>query len=778
MPQTKPPASPASSTSPSYIPPKPPSQFSELKLWASTQKSNTVRKEAFKYVSDLFPIFQWLPRYNTTWLMGDLIAGVTVGLVVIPQAIAYADKLVGLPAQFGLYSAFMGILLYAIFATSKDVTIGPTAVLSLLLGQTLAANQIGSNPVDRITFAITLSFVTGVIQTILGLLRLGIVIDFVPISVITGFTTGAGIQIIIGQTPSIAGISGIDTNAAPYQVLISFFKNIGRTSRNDVVFGLTALVLILTIKYGSLYLSKRWSFFKYVSLMRNGFVVILYSCIAYAVRDTWKVKVAGPIPSGFSGIVQPKLNDSAYFWMVVRACPAIVTVSLLEHVAVVKAYGRINGYKPNDNQEFCAVGIANLLGSFCGAYPATGSFSRSAIKSQSGVKSPMAAFFTGVIVLVALFWLTPAFFWIPGSVLSSVIVAAIAELIASPSTIRELWDTQFVDFLGFLIALVVTFFSSIENGIFSAVGFSILVLLVRIARPHIRILSRTSKGLWIDPEAEGYALPPSETLTPPPPGVLVFRVDESLSYPNATFMFNGLKQAVLERFRYTGVPLPVGERLWSDNSEELSRLASASCANGSQLPALKAIIFDFSAVNSIDFTGVQALLDAKEDLSRFAGRPVSFHFAHVRRHHLRVVWRVPTLSAASVDATPAFDQSSSPAPKKSLVSMLGGKSSNKQRRSVKDSENGRFFHASVDEALECLVESGDLDVESHSSATASSSSSPPQEPAQRNSKHGIFDDEEELVLSRVVVEGLASPISSSASTPTLNSVDAEVPKSA
>jgi sodium-independent sulfate anion transporter 11 len=446
--------------------------------------------------------------------------------------------------------------------------------------------------------------------------------------------------------------------------------------------------------------------------MRNGFVVILYTAVAYAVRDTWQVNVAGNIPAGFSGIVQPNLTPS-FFLDALKAAPTIILVSILEHIAVVKAYGRINGYKPNDNQEFLALGVSNLLGSFVGAYPATGSFSRSAIKSQSGVRTPLAAFFTGIIVLLALFFLTPAFYWIPNSVLSAVIVAAISELLSPPSTIKALWDIQFIDFLGFLIALLVTFFSSIENGIYSAVIFSVLVLLVRVARPQIRILGRTNRGLWVDAEAEGYALPPNETLVPPPEGVLVFRVDEALTYPNATFMFNGLKEAVLERFRYTGKSLSSGDRLWSDNTEEISK--SLASKNGN-LPPLKAVIFDFSAVNFVDYTGVQALLDVKEDLNRFAGHDVPFHFAHVRRSHLRVVWRVPSVSAASTDVTNSAHQSgnvpiskfSLPFFKKAAQDSGSGSLLSTSSLDSDFEKNGRFFHLSLDDAVEALIANGDI----------------------------------------------------------------------
>ncbi|KAJ3075502.1 hypothetical protein HDU99_001521, partial [Rhizoclosmatium hyalinum] len=457
-----------------------------------------------QYLKSLFPIAGWIGRYNTTWFIGDFIAGLTVALVCIPQAISYANKLAGLPPQFGLYTCFVGLFIYCFFATSKDVTIGPTAVLSLLVGQYFASylpgTKYGSN--EQITFAITLAFWTGIFQTAVGLFRLGLVVDFVPIPVIAGFTTGAGFQIIISQIAGLLGIKNINTNNAPYQVLYDTLSNIKGVSQYDAFFGVFSMITILTIKYLTRWGQKKYPWLRFVGYLRNAIVLITTTGISYALKDNKNVvfNIVKTIPYGLSDIRQPNTSLS-YASFILPAIPSVFIVSILEHIAVVKTYGRVNGYFTDNNQEVVAIGLTNLVASFVGGFPATGSFSRSAIKSASGVRTPLGTFLTGILVVIALFTLTGVFYFIPSAVLSAIIIPAIGEII-NFKILKGLWEVELTDFLGFIIAFVVTLVSNLETGIYASVGWSVLVLLVRVARPKIKVLSRTAEGAWVDPEAE------------------------------------------------------------------------------------------------------------------------------------------------------------------------------------------------------------------------------------------------------------------------------------
>ncbi|ORY49163.1 sulfate permease [Rhizoclosmatium globosum] len=585
-----------------------------------------------QYFKSLFPIAGWIGRYNTTWFIGDFIAGLTVALVCIPQAISYANKLAGLPPQFGLYTCFIGLFIYCLFATSKDVTIGPTAVLSLLVGQYFASylpgSKYGSN--EQITFAITLAFWTGIFQTAVGLLRLGLVVDFVPIPVIAGFTTGAGFQIIISQIAGLLGIKNINTNNAPYQVLYDTLSSINTVSQYDAFFGVFSMVTILTIKF--------------VGYLRNAIVLITTTGISYALKDNKNVvfTIVKTIPYGLSDVRQPNTSLS-YASFILPAIPSVFIVSILEHIAVVKTYGRVNGYFTDNNQEVVAIGLTNLIASFVGGFPATGSFSRSAIKSASGVRTPLGTFLTGILVVIALFTLTGVFYYIPSAVLSAIIIPAIGEII-NFKILKGLWEVELADFLGFVIAFIVTLASSLETGIYASVGWSVLVLLVRIARPTVKVLARTAEGSWVDPEAEGFKKE-SAGITTAPQGILVFKIEESLTYPNSGYFVDRLKDTVIKNYKYTNAAhLTNGDRMWCDDTQE--RAQKREKDGLVDLPGLRAVVLDFSAVNHVDYTGLQALIDIR-------WTTVPFFFVNVKRHELNALIRVPLVESGSeVDATP------------------------------------------------------------------------------------------------------------------------------
>ncbi|KAJ3024188.1 UNVERIFIED_CONTAM: hypothetical protein HDU68_008278 [Siphonaria sp. JEL0065] len=657
---------------------KPQTQIQELKEnFKETAKH--LPEHAKEYVKSLFPIAGWLPRYNVQWLIGDLIAGITVALVIFPQAISYATKLANLPAQFGLYTGFIGCLLYSLFATSKDVTIGATAVLSLVVGQAITQYIPKATTAEAVTFAITLSFWTGLIQVFIGLFRLGVVVDFVPIPVIVGFTSGAGIQIIIQQLPGLLGIKGINTNNAPYQVLYDFFSNISTTAKWDAIF-----VPVL----------------RFIGFLRNAIVLIAYTGVSYALRDRKDIplSIVKSIPYGLSGVQGPNLSLS-YASNVFPAVPTIFIVSLLEHIAVVKTYGRVNGYTINPNQEIVAIGLTNFLGSFAGAIPSTGSFSRSAIKSASGVRTPLATFYTGILVIIGLFTITNVLYWIPNAVLSAIVIAAIGELI-NFSILKSLFEIEILDFIGFFVALIVVFVSNIENALYAAVGYSVLVLLICIARPKIRVLSRTASGHWVDPEQAFKK--DGDHFTTAPEGVLVFKIEESLTYPNSGFFVDRLKETVLSNYRYTNAHRAAADKIWSDDTEE--RALKREKLGLKNLPALRAVVLDFSAVSNLDYTGLQAILDSKDDLKRFAGRDIPFHFVHVRRRQLNTLLRVPvTATGASLDATPGApaQEGKGTSGFKSVLTRLKPQASAATLTSEQSTKKAfEYFHFTIDDAVE------------------------------------------------------------------------------
>ncbi|KAI9340547.1 sulfate transporter family-domain-containing protein [Obelidium mucronatum] len=661
----------------------PDSQFEALKRSAKDAVQD-LPKSSVRYAKSLFPIVHWMPRYNLQWFIGDFIAGFTIALILFPQAISYATKLAGLPAEYGLYTGFVGCLLYSVFATSKDVTIGLTAVLALVLGQSINSN-LGSKATtaEKVTFGITMSFWVGIIQLFIGVFRLGVVVDFVPIPVIAGFTSGACIQIQIQQLPGLFGVKNINTNEnPPYQILIDFLKAVGTgTSKYDAIFGLTALFFLFSIKYLFQHLAKKTPVLRFIGFMRNAIVLIVYIGVSYAYRDRADMpfSIVKTIPKGLSW------NSSCRLFL-----PSL-SFSLLEHIAVVKMYGRQNGYTVNPNQETIALGLTNVIGSFIGALPSTGSFSRSAIKSSSGVRTPFGTFYTGVLVIIGLFTLTDVLYYIPSAVLSAIVIAAIFELFVNFKILKNVFQIEILDGLGFTIALVVCLVSTIENSLFASVGWSVIVLLARVARPKVKILKRSAAGPWVDPLVEGPNV--ASSVTEAPEGILVFKIEESLTYPNSGFFADRLKETVLEKFRYTGSIRAASDKMWSDDTQERA-LARDKLGLGT-LPVLRSIVLDFSSVNHVDYTGLQALISSKDDLTRYAGRPVQFHFVNVHRGYLGTVLRVPGVTnSSSFDATPSAQEGKA-------VAAFAKYFKNSEEAAIHDSfeNNLQYFHYTIDDAV-------------------------------------------------------------------------------
>ncbi|KAF9410418.1 hypothetical protein BGZ94_001645, partial [Podila epigama] len=359
----------------------------------------------------------------------------------------------------------------------------------------------------------------------------------------------------------------------------------------------------------------------------------------------YRISILKNVPSGLPNPEVPSIASDLFIQSIPKLF-AIALATILEHIAISKAFARKNRYQIDANQELLALGSANITASFFGAYTVTGSFSRSAVKFQCGVRSPFAGFVTGALILLALYFLTPAFFWIPDAALSAVIMVAVSALIAPPSVFYGFFKLNLWDFLSSQVALWVTIFVSVETGIASGVAFSLLVVLFRVARPNFNQLHQV-KGrpdVFIDPNVD----PTFETV-PAPHGILVFRPEESAIFPNAEVFQNWVVDEVQKYTRFGGRIKPVVERLWSDDQEvrirSIRKLAHGPDSNvtDDDLPSLRGVVLDFAAVNNIDSTGLHGLFELRESLKDYAGSndyPEIFfevHFVNVNSTVLRII---------------------------------------------------------------------------------------------------------------------------------------------
>ncbi|KAI0012285.1 sulfate permease [Xylariaceae sp. FL0662B] len=634
-------------------------------------------RDILLYLYRLFPFLHWITRYNWIWFVGDLIAGTTVGAVVVPQGMAYA-LLAGLEPQYGLYSSFMGVLIYWFFATSKDITIGPVAVMSTVTGGIVGRAETAIPDVPGHIVASALAVIIGGIVTFLGLARLGWIVDFIPLPSIAAFMTGSGINIAVGQIPTMMGMNvkkkRFSTRDPTYRVIINTLKNLPYTTI-DAAMGLTALLMLYIIRETCTYLAKKYphrqKLLFFLSTLRTAFVILLYTGISAGVnlyrRENPLFSVLGEVPRGFQHAAVPDL-DSRIISFFLPELPAAVIVVLIEHISISKSFGRVNNYVIDPSQELVAIGVTNLLGPFLGGYPATGSFSRTAIKAKAGVRTPFAGVITAIVVLLALYALTALFWYIPQASLAAVIIHAVLDVVSPPRMVYQFWRISPLEVVIFFAGVLVTIFDGIEDGIYTTICVSFAVFIFRLFQARGRFLGvaqvRTIGDLRATGSSETQSLSqknatdsrdggisshrslfipidhednsnPRIPVTHPYPGVFIFQFSEVFNYPNATRYLDELTIGIFEATRRTDPESlgKLGDRPWNDpgprNIEDLVDVID-------ERPTLKAIILDCSAVNNVDVTAVQALIDVRNQLDKYAQPDVvEWHFAHVRNRWTR-----------------------------------------------------------------------------------------------------------------------------------------------
>ncbi|OZJ01551.1 hypothetical protein BZG36_05570, partial [Bifiguratus adelaidae] len=547
-------------------------------------------------------------------------------------------KVANLPPQYGLYSSFVGVCIYCLFATSKDITIGPTAVMSLLVGQIITSVTTTHPEFTGPQIAACLSLIAGAIAMALGVLRLGFIVEFIPNPAIAGFMTGSAITIAIGQIAGLMGIPNINTRASSYYVLGTSLAGLPNTHL-DAAFGLVGLFILYTVRFAAGRLTKRYPKYEraifFVNISRNGLLVIFSTLIAWGItrgQSTSPISILKTVPAGFQAMQVPDVPVSLLS-QVTGNIPVVTLILIMEHIAIAKSFGRINDYKINPSQEIIAIGITNIIASFFTAYPSTGSFSRTAIKARSVVRTPLAGIFSGIVVVLALYALTPAFYYIPSATLSAVIIHAVGDLITSPRTLKLLWRVNPLELFIFIVSVLISFFVTLEVGIYVSVCLAIVILLFRLAHPRTEVLGRVKvQDNSSTPDRYIYAPLNQRSLQnvieAPPPGVVIFRLDESLTYPNANYVSDKIIDYVKSNTRKGAVrSTKKGDRAWND--------ARKDEYTDEHLPVLKALVLDCAGVNVIDCTGIQALIDARVALERYADRTVHWHFANITNRSIK-----------------------------------------------------------------------------------------------------------------------------------------------
>lgn len=427
----------------------------------------------------ILPIFQWLPNYKKSYLTGDVIAGLTVGIMLIPQGMAYA-MIAGLPPVFGLYASLTPQIIYAIMGTSRQLAVGPVAMDSLLVASGLGALSL-SGIDEYISMAIFLSLFMGSIQLLLGVLKMGFLVNFLSKPVISGFTSGAAIIIGLSQLKHLLGIDITRSNQV-HKLLINAFENISLTNIYALSIGIFSIILIKVIKKYNKKYSKRFP----AALV---LVVIGVSVVYFFNLYDFGLKIVGKVPSGLPSFQTPKIPLDR----ISELTPIALTLALIafmEAISVSKAIEeKQNEYEIDSNQELIALGTSNIIGSLFQSYPTTGGFSRTAVNDQAGAKTGIAPLISALVVGLTLLFLTPLFYYLPNAVLAAIIIVAVFGLIDF-SYPKELYKRRKDEFILLLITFVITLTVGIKEGILSGVLLSLLIMVYRTSKPHIAVIAR------------------------------------------------------------------------------------------------------------------------------------------------------------------------------------------------------------------------------------------------------------------------------------------------
>lgn len=431
-----------------------------------------------------------MPTYNCEYLLRDAIAGITVGLTSIPQGIAYA-MVAGVPPQVGLYSSIFPGLVYMMFGSCKDVTVGPTAILSALIAKYVALS---------VDFAYLAAFLSGCFILLLGILQLGFLLDFISKPVISGFTTAAALQISASQLKSLFRIQGSSGNTF-IDALINFFKNIKTIQLWDTVLGLCTIIALILLKHATIPVTATTSpgrarcanTWLYVVRARNALVVFAAAILAFvlSVRDVTPFALTGTIHGGLPHFGPPPFttvvnNQTLNFEQMLSVFGVegfvMPLVAILETIAIAKAFA--GSATVDGTQEMLAIGACNLISSFCQAMPSTGSFTRTALNHASGVVSPAGCFFKAMLVLLSVTLLAEAFYFIPRATLAGVIIVAMFSLMEL-DIVAKLWRNSKVELLTYIVTVVTGTCVGLEYGILCGAAFDAMRALAYAARPTL-----------------------------------------------------------------------------------------------------------------------------------------------------------------------------------------------------------------------------------------------------------------------------------------------------
>jgi len=523
-------------------------------------------------IKSLIPILDWLPNYNKKWLKGDVSAGLTVGVMLIPQGMAYAS-IAGLPTVYGLYASIVPILIYAIFGTSRQLAVGPVAMISLLTATAISSFE-GIAAEQYISYAILLALMVGAIQFLLGAFRLGFLVNFLSHPVVSGFTSAAALIIGLSQLKHLLGIN-IPRSHHVHEILLKAIEKFNEINWIAFIVGVVGILIII--------LSKRIKKSLPGQLFSVIFGILTVSLFGLGDGEN-SINIVKDIPSSLPSFAIPSI-DMEIFQLLIPMALTISLISFMESIAVAKAIQtKHRDYKVDANQELLSLGLANVFGSFFQSYPTTGGFSRTAVNNQAGARSGLASIISAVLIIITLLFLTQYFYNLPKAILASVIMVAVFGLIDFKEAIH-LFKSNKTDFSILIVTFLSTLILGIEMGIGVGVVLSLAMVLFKTTNPHTAELAKV-------PNSHFYRNVERFDNLEVKNDVLIYRFDAQLFFANINYFKDKLYDF---------------EKLKNDK--------------------LRLLIIDGESINNVDSTSIHALEEIVQD---FNSRNIDVYFTGIK----------------------------------------------------------------------------------------------------------------------------------------------------
>lgn len=535
-------------------------------------------------VRRFLPALTWLAHYRREDLPGDLLAGVVVAIMLAPQGMAYA-LLAGLPPQAGLYASILPLILYGLLGSSRVLSVGPVAIVSLMVTTTISPMAPVGSP-EYWQLALTLAFLAGLVQLLMGVARLGFMVNFLSQPVLSGFTSAAAIVIGLSQVKHLLGIALPRTDYLYQQIwLILQRAPKGNWSTMALTAGALAILLFFRGPLGRrlrLWGATNWLI---TPLTKSApLVVVLLGTGIVAglgLHERAGVSIVGVIPQGLPPLTLPSW-DLGIWSQLLPGVLAIAFVGYMQSVSAAKALASRRRQKLDSDQELVALGVADLAAAFTGGYPVTGGLSRSVVNFSAGANTGLASILSALLLGLTVLFLTPLFYYLPNAVLAAIIVVAISNLFDG-KTLFQLWRYSKSDSAAWLVTFGAVLALGVEAGILVGVAVSLILLIWRTTNPHVAVVGRLG-------QSESYRnvlRHPVQTW----PGLVAVRIDESLYFANTQALESAILRQVVDK------------------------------------PEVKHLVLIGSAVNFIDASALETLESLIHELGELG---VEFHLSDIK----------------------------------------------------------------------------------------------------------------------------------------------------